>query len=73
MNIFGTSQSLKRCKESLSELSKDFFRNNTKSINSKLTHINELQEANEGDITVRIKQLKKEEDGLLEEENLRWK
>lgn len=66
-------EGLQRCKESLKKWSKETVNKQRGSITAKLNHISKLQNLNVGDHTSSIKQLQKEVDGLLEEEDVRWK
>lgn len=68
-----TNRFLNRCKESLQKWSKLAYKNQKKLITTKFSLIKYLQEANEGENTYRIRSSKKEVEGLLEEEDLKWK
>ncbi|KAF5463180.1 hypothetical protein F2P56_019116 [Juglans regia] len=64
---------LQRCKDSLSKWSRKEANNLRGSIITKLNDISKLQNLNTGEHTGCINQKQNEVDGLLEEENIKWK
>ncbi|XP_041025435.1 uncharacterized protein LOC121265832 [Juglans microcarpa x Juglans regia] len=67
------TKGLQRCQDKLKIWAKANFGNTKRSINNKLSQLSKLQESHKGERDDRFKSLSKEVEGLLEEDNLKWK
>lgn len=67
------TEGLQRCQEKLKIWAKANFGNTKRSINIKLAQLSKLQESHEGEKGDRFRTLSNKVEGLLEEDNLKWK
>ncbi|XP_031254340.1 uncharacterized protein LOC116112330 [Pistacia vera] len=66
-------EGLQRCKEKLSTWSKSTFRDQRNTMTDKLSQLKHLEDTNRGDKKEELQHLKQEIDGLLEEDDIKWK